>query len=58
VTVVLAYGVMGRFGQLNEVIRIPMLDYLVVFLIYALYLGLNRTAGLLRRGRLAEAGTD
>ena len=42
---------MGRFGQLNEVIRIPMLDYLVVFLIYGLYLGLNRVAGLFRRSR-------
>jgi hypothetical protein len=58
VAVVVAYEVMGRFGQLNEVIRIPMLDYLVVFLIYGLYLGLSWVAGLFRRGRLAEAGTD
>jgi hypothetical protein len=58
VVVVVTYGIMGRFGQLNEVIRIPMLDYLVVFLIYGLYLGLNGVAGLFRRGGRVEAATD
>jgi hypothetical protein len=58
VVVAVTYGIMGRFGQLNEVIRIPMLDYLVVFLIYGLYLGLNRVAGLFRRSRPVVASTD
>jgi hypothetical protein len=56
VAVVASYGIMGRFGQLNEVIRIPMLDYMVVFLIYGIYLSLNRLVGLFNR--TAEAGMD
>jgi hypothetical protein len=56
--VVVVYGIMGRFEQLNEVIRIPMLDYLVVFS-YGLYLGLNQVASLFgQAGRLRRARTS
>lgn len=58
VAVVASYGIMGRFGQLNEVIRIPMLDYMVVFLIYGIYLSLNWLVGLFNRTATAEAGMD
>ena len=56
--VVTSYGIMGRFNQINEVIRIPILDYLIVFLIYGIYLGLNWVVGLLTRSATARAGTD
>ncbi len=38
VLAVLYYGSMNRLVQLNEIIRIPMLDYMVLFLIYGIYL--------------------
>lgn len=43
--VVASYGVTGRLAQINEVIRIPILDYLVVFLVYGLYLVASRLYG-------------
>lgn len=43
--VVASYGLTGRFAQINEVIRIPVLDYLMVLLLYALYLGASRLFG-------------
>lgn len=47
--VVTSYGLTGRLAQINEVIRIPVLDYLVVFLLYGLYLGTSRLLGSLHR---------
>ncbi len=44
--VVASYGLTGRFAQINEVTRIPVLDYLVVFVLYGLYLGASRLVGL------------
>lgn len=42
---VVAYAVMGRLGNIYEVLRIPIIDYVVVFLLYGVYLGI---AGLIK----------
>jgi hypothetical protein len=56
--VVASYGLTGRFAQINEVIRIPVLDYLVVFLLYGMYLAGNAIYGAFHRepALLAEHG--
>ena len=38
---VTAYAIMGNLAGLNEVLRIPVLDYAVLFLLYAIYLGVD-----------------
>jgi len=53
-TVVLTYGVTGRFADIHEITRIPALDFMVVFLIYGVYLGINWLIGLFRRPAAAE----
>lgn len=56
---VLAYTLMGRLASIHEIVRIPLLDYLVVFLLYGLYLGLNGLGRLFKRQpAVAGAGTD
>lgn len=45
------YTFLGRASQWNEVIRIPVLDYLVIFLLYGVYLAMDR---LVNRFRLPE----
>jgi hypothetical protein len=59
VMVVSTYAFMGRLSSLNEVIRIPVLDYMVVFLLYGLYLGIAGLGRLFKREpQLAQTGTD
>jgi hypothetical protein len=45
------YIVMNRMGSINEIIRIPVLDYMVIFLLYGIYLGV---AGIGRLVKKAE----
>lgn len=40
---------MGRLGALNEVIRIPLIDYLFIFIIYGLFLLINWIVNLFKR---------
>jgi hypothetical protein len=58
VAVVASYAAMGRLAQLSEVVRIPVLDYAVVFLVYGIYLGLHRGLGLLRGSGTVETASD
>ncbi len=56
VSVVAAYVLPGRISQVNEVIRIPFLDYLVIGLLYAIFMAGNGLYRLFRRP--AEAGNQ
>lgn len=58
VLVVAYYTLSGNIGGLNEVIRIPMIDYAVIFLLYGIYLFINWTIDLFRRPAQIEAGMD
>ena len=49
VMTVVTYALMGRLGSLSEVIRIPLLDYLVVFLLYGVYLLIAGIGKLFKR---------
>jgi hypothetical protein len=43
------YAFMGRLGALNEVIRIPVIDYLFIFVIYGVFLIINWFINLFKR---------
>ena len=59
VTAVLTYTVMGRLPSIHEIIRIPLLDYMVVFLLYGIYLGIVGLGKLFKSDTIAiQAGTD
>ncbi|MFQ6049155.1 MAG: hypothetical protein ACE5K7_07310 [Phycisphaerae bacterium] len=45
----LFYGLSGDLARINEVIRIPVIEYGAVFLFYAIFLGIYGLARLLRR---------
>lgn len=49
------YMFLGRISQWNEVIRIPILDYLVIFLLYAVYLALDHLINRLRPSEAKQA---
>ncbi|HUI87415.1 MAG TPA: hypothetical protein VLX61_01695 [Anaerolineales bacterium] len=55
---VATYTFMGRLDQWNEVIRIPVLDYMVIFLLYGIYLAINWALNLFKRPVTLQAGTD
>jgi hypothetical protein len=40
------------------VIRIPMIDYLVIFLLYGIYLFINWVINIFSRPAQMQAGTD
>lgn len=42
------YALSDRFADINEVLRIPIIDYLLIFVLYGIYLGIN---GLIMRGK-------
>jgi hypothetical protein len=56
--VVAYYTLSGNLAGVNEVIRIPMIDYLVIFLLYGIYLFVNWMINIFRRPIEAGAGTD
>jgi hypothetical protein len=47
---VVTYALMGRISGLNEIIRIPVLDYMVIFLLYGIYLAGSWISGLFKHG--------
>lgn len=52
------YTFMGRLSQWNEVIRISVLDYLIIFLLYGIYLGINWIINSFKRPVSIQASTD
>ena len=58
VITIATYTFMGRLSQWNEIIRIPVLDYMVIFLLYGIYLGINQIINLFKHPITAQAGTD
>jgi hypothetical protein len=59
ITLVLAYyALSGNVTGVNEVIRIPMIDYAVIFLLYGIYLLVNWLISMFKRPAAAQAGTD
>lgn len=53
------YALMGRLSSIHEILRIPVLDYAVVFLLYGIYLGIAWIGKRFsRRVQTASAGTD
>jgi uncharacterized membrane protein YhdT len=56
--VVLYYALARNIAGLNEVIRIPVIDYAVVFLLYGIYLFINWIISLFQRPARIQAGTD
>ena len=54
------YSMMGRLAAWNEIIRIPVLDYMVIFLLYGIYLFINWIINLVKRKPevAVSAGTD
>ena len=55
IAVLATYGLTGRLADLHEIVRIPVLDYLVVGLLYLLFLGGNAFARLFERRQPAMA---
>src|ERR1043165_1701014 len=47
--VVIYYALAGNLARLNEVIRIPVIDYAVIFLLYGIYLFTNWIVNLFKR---------
>jgi hypothetical protein len=48
----------GHIARLNEVIRIPMIDYFVIFLLYGIYLFSHWAINLFKRSETTPATTD
>ena len=58
ILIVAYYTLAGNIAGLNEVIRIPMIDYVVIFLLYGIYLLINRVINTFTRPAQIRAGTD
>lgn len=58
IMVVAYYALAGDFAAVNEVIRIPVIDYAVIFLLYAFYLLINWLINIFKRPAQIQAGTD
>jgi len=52
------YTLTGNAGGMNELIRIPFIDYAVIFLLYGIYLLINWTINLFKRPEITPAITD
>lgn len=57
VLAVVTYAVMGRLASIHEILRIPLLDYLVILLLYAIFLSGSGIAGLFRRAKPEPAAS-
>ena len=55
VLVLATYAAMGRLGALNEVVRIPVLEYAVVGLLYGLFLAIQGGRRIFARRSLRQA---
>lgn len=49
VSAVAAYAIMGRLGSIHEIVRIPMLDYGVIFLLYGIFLISSKVLNAFKR---------
>src|SRR5215208_2168001 len=58
ILVVAYYTFSGDIAGINEVIRIPIIDYAVIFLLYGIYLLSNWMINIFKRTTQVEAGTD
>ena len=56
--VIATYAWMGRLSGLNEVVRIPVIEYLVVALLYGIYVGIDRVSRLVKQTRVEQAAAD
>lgn len=56
--VVAYYALFGQLADINEVIRIPFIDYTLIFLLYGIYLLANRIVDLLQRAAVGPAASD
>lgn len=56
--VVTYYTLFENIGAANEVIRIPVIDYVVIFFLYAIYLLINWIINIFKRPAQIQAGTD
>ena len=52
------YALAGNLIKTNEVIRIPVIDYLFIFLLYGIYLVTNWAINLFKPSTQVEAGRD
>lgn len=55
---VVSYAVTGRLAQIHEIIRIPLLDYMVIFFLYGIYLLVSWVAGQFQQPASAAATGD
>jgi len=53
----LFYGLSGNIAGLNEVIRIPAIEYLIIFVLYILFLAGNSVYTLFNRASVPEASS-
>jgi uncharacterized membrane protein YhdT len=58
VIVVAYYALSGNIGGLNEVIRIPIIDFAVIFLLYGIYLVINWIINVFKSPAQLQTGTD
>lgn len=58
VFVVAYYALSGNIARINEIIRIPLIDYAVIFLLYGIYLLLDWMINFFKRPTQLEVGTD
>ena len=58
VIIVAYYSLSGNLVKINEVIRIPIIDYLVIFLLYGIYLIINWIFNFFNRSEATPAVTD
>lgn len=59
ITMIVAYySLFENIAGMNEVIRIPIIDYAVIFLLYGIYLFINWIINIFRHPTPLEAGTD
>ena len=52
------YALSGKIGAINEVLRIPLIDYTLIFLFYVISLLINRIMNLFQRPVNEPAATD
>lgn len=58
VTVVSYYTLSGNLAGINEVFRIPVIDYVVIFLLYGIYLAINWVLDRFKSPAPIQASTD
>ncbi|MFN2146017.1 MAG: hypothetical protein ACK2T7_11750 [Anaerolineales bacterium] len=54
----LFYGLSGNFAGLNEVVRIPVIEFALVFVLYLLFLGINSLVNLFKKEPAQPAAAD